>query len=360
MVTETNEMEMDEDRELDAEANISEMLDEEMPEEKEEEAEDEETEGEAMARIEGEISNRVETGTANAEEVLEALTEAKIPHFSIRADDQLTRVRYRLVKKIKNLILNREAIFERVYPTTLEEGENLVASGFKHLSPFTRFCPVSWDRVALARLPPINPSSILRYSRLDRRLVEAQLGDEIDPNAAIKQSKKGSAGAIQTCCAVYRECVYWFSSEAERRVFMANPIAVIRMAGEQAQTLAHQPLQVAVIGGPTSEREFISRRLGTDLRVVYVTTTRAVQWLLSSVCQSWTALVEQIRGVIMSGAALCDDLVTKALRVALLAPQIQARGSIEVSWFDNWNNQEPPDCPFLKVWLNMKARRGGK
>nr|CDS22149.1 hypothetical protein EgrG_000054100 [Echinococcus granulosus] len=31
MVTETNEMEMDEDRELDAEANISEMLDEEIP-----------------------------------------------------------------------------------------------------------------------------------------------------------------------------------------------------------------------------------------------------------------------------------------------------------------------------------------
>lgn len=51
-----------------------------------------------MTRIEEEISDRVETATANAEEVLEALTEAKIPHFSVRADDQITRVRYRIVK----------------------------------------------------------------------------------------------------------------------------------------------------------------------------------------------------------------------------------------------------------------------
>lgn len=57
-----------------------------------------------------------------------------------------------------------------------------------------------------------------------------------------------------------------------------------------------------------------------------MTTTTAVRWLLSSVCQSWTSLAQQIREVIMSGAALCDDLVAKALRVALLAPQIQARG----------------------------------
>lgn len=160
------------------------------------------------------------------------------------------------VQKIKNLILNREALFERVYPITLEEGENLIASGFKHLSPFTRFCPVSWDRVSLARLPPMNPSPILRYSRLDRRLVEPQLGDDIAPDAAIKKGKKGSTDGIQTCCAVYRECVYWFASEAERKVFMANPIAVIRRTGEQTRTLVHQPLEVAVTGGPTSEREF--------------------------------------------------------------------------------------------------------
>ncbi|VDM33456.1 unnamed protein product [Hydatigera taeniaeformis] len=396
-VTELDELEMDEDKELDAEVNISEMLDEEVPEEEEEEAEDEETEGEAITRIEEEISERIETANSNADEVIEAFTEAKIPHFSIRADDQLTRVRYRLVKKIKNVIINREAIFERVYPITLEEGENLVASGFKHLSPFSRFCPVSWDRVSIARLPPLNPSPILRYSRLDPRLVEPQLGDEIAPSMPAKKGKKRSANGVKTCCAVYRECVYWFVSEAERKVFIANPISVIRRAGEQIHTLVHQPLEVAVTGGPTSEREFISRRFGTDLHVAYVTTAGAIQWLLRSVCQSWTTLARQIHEVLISGAAICDDLVAKALRVALYAPQIQARGyvldnypitvdqakfmhaasirpflmlelhskhcnhpSIEVSWFDNWNNQEPPDCPFLKVWLNMKARRGRK
>lgn len=58
-----------------------------------------------MTRIEEEISDRVATATANAEEVVEALAEAKIPHLSIRADDQLTRVRYRIVKVTLWLLL---------------------------------------------------------------------------------------------------------------------------------------------------------------------------------------------------------------------------------------------------------------
>ena len=59
---------------------------------------EEETEAEAVARIEEEINERVEAEIESAEEVNEALEEAKIPHFSIQAHDQLTRVRYRLVK----------------------------------------------------------------------------------------------------------------------------------------------------------------------------------------------------------------------------------------------------------------------
>ena len=203
----------------------------------------------------------------------------------------------------------------------------------------------------MARLPPLNPTPLLRYSRLDRRLIEPQLGDEIAPNVLAKKGKKGT-DAIKTCCAVYRQCVYWFNSEVERKIFTANPIAAIRAAGEQAKTLRHQPLQISIIGGPTSERassecliifltnsfmgffvysvlSSVSKQLVKDLHVAHITTTMAVQWLVHSVCHSWSSLVRKIHSVIMSGAAVPDSLVIQALKVALLSPQIQARGCVK-------------------------------
>lgn len=59
---------------------------------------EEEAEDEAVARMEEEISERIESEVEQAEEVIEALAEARIPHYSIQAHDQLTRVRYRLVR----------------------------------------------------------------------------------------------------------------------------------------------------------------------------------------------------------------------------------------------------------------------
>ncbi len=60
--------------------------------------EDEETEEDAMDRITEEITERFETDVGNVDEVMEALTEAKVPHFTVRANDRLTRIRYRLLK----------------------------------------------------------------------------------------------------------------------------------------------------------------------------------------------------------------------------------------------------------------------
>ncbi len=67
-------------------------------EEEAEEMEDEETEEDAMDRITEEITERFETDVGNVDEVMEALTEAKVPHFTVRANDRLTRIRYRLLK----------------------------------------------------------------------------------------------------------------------------------------------------------------------------------------------------------------------------------------------------------------------
>lgn len=115
---------------------------------------------------------------------------------------------------------------------------------------FGRFCPVSWCKVSTCRLPPINPQPLLRYSKIDPSWLEKQPGDELAP----PPEKKAKAAGILTCCAVYRECVYWFKSKAELAAFTANPIAAIRTAGERARTLIHQPLHLAIIGAPSTGR----------------------------------------------------------------------------------------------------------
>ena len=67
--------------------------------------------------------------------------------------------------------------------------------------------------------------------------------------------------------------------------------------------------------------------------MAHLTTTMAVQWLVHSVSHSWTSLVRKIHKIIMSGAAVPDSLVIQVLKVALLAPQIQARGCVEIPIF---------------------------
>lgn len=125
----------------------------------------------------------------------------------------------------------------------------------------------------MARLPPLNPLPILRYSRIDQKLVEYQIGDDLAPDVIKKKFKKGSE-PIQTCAAVYRECVYWFNSEAERKAFSANPLSFIRAVGDQVRTLKHQPLLMSIIGGPTTEREcsefhFSNTRIVSNEKYIY-------------------------------------------------------------------------------------------
>uniref|UniRef100_A0A0R3T4R8 Nucleoside-diphosphate kinase n=1 Tax=Rodentolepis nana TaxID=102285 RepID=A0A0R3T4R8_RODNA len=391
---ENDDNEISTEVESDSQTNISEALEEELAEEEEIEEDEEETDSEAKLRLEEEITERVEKENEGIQEVIDALIEAKIPHFNILADDQLTRVRYRLIRKIKKYILNRSAIFERVYSVTLEEAENLIASGFKHFSPFGRYCPVSWSRVTSARLPPLNPLPPLRYSYINPKLLEYQMGDDIVPNNNSGKKSKTAADPVKVCAAVYRECVYWFNSDEERKQFSSNPIAFIKAAGDMTKTLNHQPIQVAIIGDPDTEREQFSQQLAKNLRIPYITPAKAIEWLLRSNNHSVTQLAKKIYKCIKSDSNLPDELIIEALSVALLSPQVQARGYIldnfpltkeqskllmatsfrpmlvldlhndqchhpagDMNWLENINNEEPSDCPFLKIWLKKHNRQ---
>ncbi len=99
--------------------------------------EDEETEEDAMDRITEEITERFETDVGNVDEVMEALTEAKVPHFTVRANDRLTRIRYRLLK-----VRSRYSIGETVdtsnKPLSIQDGnpsESSIADRRRVVSP---------------------------------------------------------------------------------------------------------------------------------------------------------------------------------------------------------------------------------
>ncbi len=99
--------------------------------------EDEETEEDAMDRITEEITERFETDVGNVDEVMEALTEAKVPHFTVRANDRLTRIRYRLLKVRLRYGIGK-IVDTRSKPLSIQDGnpfESSIADRRRPVSP---------------------------------------------------------------------------------------------------------------------------------------------------------------------------------------------------------------------------------
>nr|CDS27889.2 hypothetical transcript [Hymenolepis microstoma] len=139
----------------------------------------------------------------------------------------------------------------------------------------------------------------------------------------------------------------------------------------------------------------LSQQLAKNLRVPYISPAKAIEWLLRSNNHSVTELAKKIYKTIKSDSNLPNELIVEALRVAFLSPQVQARGYIldnfpltpeqskllmatpfrpmlvldlhndqchhpagDMNWLENINNEEPSDCPFLKIWLQKHNRPG--
>uniref|UniRef100_A0A183T1L5 C2H2-type domain-containing protein n=1 Tax=Schistocephalus solidus TaxID=70667 RepID=A0A183T1L5_SCHSO len=303
--------EEEEPEEADDEDNI---LDEE---EEEMEIESEETEAEAIERFTEEITEQLETETASAEEVLESLTEIRVPHVTVKAADSITRVRFRLIKRIKSMIVNRQALFERVYPLKPLEAERLVSSGFKHLSAFGKWCPVTWQSQSACRLPVTPVLSPLQHSRVKTTA--------LGPLPGTPLLELGAPKKRPTCAAVFREYVFWFQTPADRKKFMENPLIYLQ---HKTLPLTHQPLRLAVIGAPKSGKTELAKRIAKELGIVHLTAPAAVNWILKSPSHQRTFLVKKIRDCIRGGNQIYDCLTAGAINVALMTPLAQSRGYV--------------------------------
>lgn len=189
-VKKDREEDSEEEEEVEEEAEEydieSALLDEFPPEEDEDDAE-EEQEGEAIERLESEIGERFQSDTSSLQSVQvliiqstmavcilyfrlvarisilninvycilyvlflqpflhlfqELLLENHIPKITVRAERMSHIVRFQLFEKLKPLVENREAIFEKCYPLSFSLARKLLHSSYKITSGFGCWDPV--------------------------------------------------------------------------------------------------------------------------------------------------------------------------------------------------------------------------
>ncbi|OON15103.1 hypothetical protein X801_09097, partial [Opisthorchis viverrini] len=289
----------DEEEQLDDEVDIDELLANEDEEQGEEmNAEEEETEADTIDRLRDEISERYEEKSDNLAELLEQLDELSIPKFEIESGGKVTWARYRLVKRINAFIENRCSLFERVYPVSPKVAERLITNGYRFPSRFGRWCPVTL-LLHNALLPPLmvplmktgNPKYLPALPGL--------------PGVTLPVSKPN------TCCAIYKENIYWFANQAARTVFMKNPLKFVRGTPDPP---IHIPLRMAIVGAPKTGKTTLAKRLCQEYNVPIITVTEAIRWYLTDPSHAFTAVAENIRLYMSEGKTVPDILVASVIQ----------------------------------------------
>lgn len=74
--------------------------------------------------------------------IQEKLEELSIPVITLEAGKKAHIVRYLLTKKLRSIVQYRHSMFERVYTIKPKLAEKLLATGYKQISRFGRWCPV--------------------------------------------------------------------------------------------------------------------------------------------------------------------------------------------------------------------------
>lgn len=72
----------------------------------------------------------------------ELLTDHRIPHLTVNANRKPHIVRTQLLKQVKPLVENREALFQRCYPISYAVAQRLLHFSYKHYSPFGCWDPI--------------------------------------------------------------------------------------------------------------------------------------------------------------------------------------------------------------------------
>ncbi|XP_032071185.1 adenylate kinase 9 [Thamnophis elegans] len=261
--------EEDEEEEEDIEA----MIEDEFPKEEEEE-EEEEKETEAIERLKIEIAERYEVDTANVQAMQEEIEKLFIPIITLSCKRKPHIVRYQLYKKIKDLVENRESIFEKCYPLSFSLARKMIVLSYKHPSNFGQ-----WDPVKLSE------------------------GD------AIKPFRNDDTPIFPV---IHRNCIYFFTSKENREKFMKNPLKYLR----QPKPKPTVPVKIAIVGPPRSGKTTVAKKFAETYGLMRLSMGDAIRSILNNQPETELALV--LKWHLHKGLTAPDELALRALDIALM------------------------------------------
>ncbi|KAL2082220.1 hypothetical protein ACEWY4_022038 [Coilia grayii] len=254
------------------------------PEEEEENEDDEETEGGAEERLHTEIAARFDTDDNILTMVGDQLADRQVPRIVVSAGRKARIVRYQLMQKVQPLLLNREALFLRSQPISINLANKLLHNSYKYSSAFGR-----WDPVKFAEGDLIQP-----------------LHDPSHPVYPLLLS----------------QFIYFFCSKATRSAFASNPIKYLR----QRTPNPSLPIKMAVIGPPKSGKTTLANMFAREFGMMRLSLGSVVRTVLRS--QPQGELATQLLRHLQQGSSVPDALAIQCLEVVLMNLLCSTRGYV--------------------------------
>ncbi|KAG7316817.1 hypothetical protein KOW79_020358 [Hemibagrus wyckioides] len=277
--------EMDtEEEELNWEEELEDRLLKEFPQEEQEDEEDEESEASAEDRIGTEISERFDRDDSNLTVMLELLAEHRIPQLTVSAGRKHHLVRAQLLKQVKPLVENREALFQRCQPINYATAQKLLHSSHKYYSAFG-----CWDPI--------------RYTEGD--LIQ-HVQDHLNTSFPV----------------LFHNFIFFFASKETRKTFMINPIKHLR----QPKPNPSLPIKLAIIGIPKSGKTTVARMFAREYGLAHLSIGAVMRTVLS--LQDKTELATEMLKYLSQGLTVPDELAIQCLEVVLLNLVCSTRGYV--------------------------------
>ncbi|CAH8679846.1 unnamed protein product [Schistosoma rodhaini] len=309
----SDDPDVEEDEELEDEVDIDEMLAEEFAEDEDEmEDEEEETEADVVERLTEEITETFNDSNDIFTEISEQIDELSIPKYEINAGGKITWARYRIVKRLHNLLENRSSLFERVYPITPKIAERLLINGYYFPSTYGRWCPVTLY-FQNAWLPPLPMPNI----KVGNPKYLSKLPGIIGETLPLVKAK--------TCAAVYKQHIYWFINSNARELFIKNPL---KYTQKYTDPPFRVPLRLHIIGAPKTGKTTIAQRLAKEYNIPVINAGDSIRWILSDPSHMHTSLAIRIREQFNRGECISDELTAQAIQTLLMNGIYFTRGYI--------------------------------
>uniref|UniRef100_A0A6I8N3X1 Adenylate kinase 9 n=1 Tax=Ornithorhynchus anatinus TaxID=9258 RepID=A0A6I8N3X1_ORNAN len=275
----------EEEPEEEEEVNVEAVLEEEFPKEEEDASEEEEEqEAEAIDRLKNEIGEKFDVDANNLLGVQEELEKLLIPLITISGGRKLHIVRYLLHSKLKHLAENRESMFEKCYPISLQLAEKMLSLAYKFPSSYGQ-----WDPVKLCE------------------------GDAIKPF----ENPKNPSHPI-----IHRQYIYFLSGKENKEKFMRNPIKYIR----QPKPKPAVPIRIAIVGPPKSGKTTVAKQFASAYGLMRLSVGGAVRLMLSSQPENELALM--LNWHLRKGLTVPDELAVQCLEEALMENVCRTAGIV--------------------------------